>query len=33
MENNCSICYDNLYLDEYVISPCNHIFHKKCIAE
>jgi len=32
--NECSICFENLEKNKYVIIlNCNHIFHKKCITK
>ena len=30
MEENCSVCYDELKLENSVKTPCNHFFCSKC---
>lgn len=32
--NNCSICFNNIYdKDKYIITKCNHYFHKTCLND
>ena len=30
---NCSICYENLLIENSTSTPCNHFFHPSCIDE
>ena len=33
MEEECSICYENISTSESVKLKCNHIFHKECMEQ
>lgn len=30
---DCSICLEKLTTEDYMITPCNHYFHRNCLHD